>query len=220
MKLSRYLSLCVSGAAVGIVCTMASPAQAVIIRWTASQFVNGNRSGDFTFDNGAKLKGSFEYDTSKTGNEAFSNWNLTIDESGASVDERFFNTPLNITTSSQFNSGNSTYFYVSRNGLNTTNAQYINIYSTTSLFTNSAANYLADFGRFGSTYGIMGSGAVSQLFNNSTTKQGFYATAVPFDTPAGATITSISSILALAVIKNKRKKMALKTQFEQPMVTK
>lgn len=199
MKLLRILPLVVGSAVAGIL-AITSPAHAL----TTWSFNNA------TFDNGARVTGSFDYDN-------------TITNSSAA--DGYLN--VNITLYNNLNAILATYNTANISAASDADELYLNN-GGYGLFAGNAPSYwddplsggtgtLAIGGNAILAYGLgTAPGFTTQGTGNSGTISAAPAS-VPFDIPGGATIPTVGSLLALGAMRKVKKSIASKTSIASPV---
>ncbi|MBD2694025.1 hypothetical protein [Anabaena catenula] len=191
MKLSRILPLVVGSAAAGILASSASPAHALV--WTLE---------NVQFEDGATATGQFDYDpaTSSYVSISINISNGTHYGSGPLGYDFFTN---------DFVTGDSNFLVLS------SQSNYLNLFFSSPLSTTQEIISLGN----DSSYGLLSGG--EPVFDSSSllTSGSVNSTAVPFDIPGGATIPTVGSLFALALMRKAKKSIASKNRIASPVNT-
>ncbi|WP_414529618.1 hypothetical protein [Nodularia chucula] len=211
MKLSRFWPLVVGSAAVGILASSASPVQALMVMVgtpiTGSLLFGGNSTNFYSPTNGFVPTGQGYLNASDQNNSATVPLSETATEFG-------------FVDSSNTNTADFTTIGLTiQNITNGNSISYQQIF-VSSAFTGLSINKIADtFLNAGVTASLIDDTITIGIpgFNNTpgTFTASFEfsnATPVPFDIPGGATIPTVGSLFALALMRKARKKMALKAR--------
>jgi hypothetical protein len=192
MKLSRILPLVVGGAVAGIVVGSASPAQALDWNWSYTGTAI-NASGTFTTNDTPDGSGFYTI-------AAITGTRNSIAITGLSAPGGLGGNDNLISQSSPYLTFNG--FTYSWNG------SFVNVYD------NGGGVWREGVGSLntGSTFNIS-SGPKNVTFTASA------SAAVPFDIPGGATIPTVGSLFALGLMRQAKKRLAVKTFVVNPVET-
>ncbi|WP_353931365.1 hypothetical protein WJM97_01830 [Okeanomitos corallinicola TIOX110] len=199
MKLSQILPLVVGGAVAGMVLSGASPAQALSYTFSFSNVegtVPGTVSGTIVLPDG-------------DGTSAATSVLITSAPGGLGYDPTGFDFVSNTVEN---------LFVVSGGNIDAANSAFIGFFNGGTAL--SLKNTLADGSTFldalnGSNLGATGVRDAS----SATLTYGAASTPVPFDTPAGQAMATVGSLFALGLMRQAKKRLAVKKLVVNPMET-